>query len=163
MVGVRQRYLIYDGDCGLCEACIGYAARYARYNCSHRAHRTGSQDDPKGRFSLRPYQSFSVEGLAALGLTAADCSRAVQVVTADGRLLAGARGINYFLRQRWVGLLFNLFIYAIPPLFLLELLLYRLVANNRRWLSTRLGLTACYYEPSIWQPDGGDTATKQTD
>jgi predicted DCC family thiol-disulfide oxidoreductase YuxK len=76
MVGVRQRYLIYDGDCGLCEACIGYAARY---NCSHRAHRTGSQDDPKGRFSLRPYQSFSVEGLAALGLTAADCARAVQV------------------------------------------------------------------------------------
>jgi hypothetical protein len=62
-----------------------------------------------------------------------------------------------------VGLLFNLFIYAIPPLFLLELLLYRLVANNRRQLSRWLGLTACYYEPSIWQPDGGDTTTKQTD
>jgi hypothetical protein len=42
-------------------------------------------------------------------------------------------------------------------------LLYRLVANNRRQLSRWLGLTACYYEPSIWQPDGGDTTTKQTD
>ena len=140
-------YLIYDGDCGLCEACVAIADRY----------------DRDGRFILRPYQSFSVAGLAGLGLTAADCARAVQVVTANGRLLSGARGINYFLGRRRVGRLLNILVYGIPPIFLLELLIYRLVADNRHRLSRWLGLSACRLEPRLGQSQDGDTNTKQSD
>ncbi len=129
----RQNYLIYDGDCGFCDASIRLAARY----------------DREGHFRFIPSQSLTPAQLARLGLRHADCAGAVQVVTPAGTVLAGAHAINQFLRQRRPGAMLVRLLEALPPLLLIELALYRLVARHRQRLSTWFGWRICNLpEPS---------------
>ena len=132
----RQRYLIYDGDCGFCEACLKLAAAY----------------DRRKLFILCPYQSLpqrlSPTALQSLGLTRAACAKALQVITTRGELRSGAGAINYFLWQRWPGKILVGLLVAIPPLLLLEVALYRLIARYRHRLSGWLGLSVCALSPS---------------
>jgi predicted DCC family thiol-disulfide oxidoreductase YuxK len=127
----RQRYLIYDGDCGFCDACVRLARAY----------------DRRRLFTLIPFQSLpskhTLTVSALSGLVAADCVNALQVITANGRIISGARAINHFLWQRWPGKILVGLLVAIPPLLLLEMVLYRLVARYRHRLSNCLGLRVC--------------------
>jgi hypothetical protein len=95
------------------------------------------------RFVIEPYQMFPEEDLARFGITYEKCSRALQVITRESRVYAGAFGVNYFLWQRFPWSLGVFLIYALPVLLLLELIGYRIVANNRHRLSQWFGMKAC--------------------
>lgn len=123
----RQDYLLFDGDCGICS----YTAEICK------------RMDQQQQFVIAPYQSVAEEQLRKLGLSYEQCSRAVQVITPRGRVYAGAFAVNYFLWQRLPWSLLVLLLYALPPLLLLELIGYRLIANNRHRLSQWLGMKAC--------------------
>ncbi|MFM8393187.1 MAG: thiol-disulfide oxidoreductase DCC family protein [Acidobacteriota bacterium] len=136
----RQRYLIYDGDCGFCEACLKLAAAY----------------DRRKLFILCPYQSLPLSTLQSLGLTRNACAKALQVITARGEVRSGAWAINYFLWQRRPGKLLVGLLMAIPPLLLLEMAFYRIVARYRHRLSSCLGLRVCAHGgPTPNSPDPG--------
>lgn len=123
----RPDLLLFDADCGLC----GALALRAR------------DHDRRTRFRIEPFQNWSDADLAALGLTRAACERAMQVVTASGRRLAGAFAVNHYLwRTGGWGRLVALF-YLLPPLLLLEMAGYALVARYRTRISGWLGLARC--------------------
>ena len=67
-------------------------------------------------------------------------SRALQVITRKGRVHAGAFGVNYFLWKRFPWSLAVFLVYAIPVLLLLEVIGYRIVAENRHRISQWLGM-----------------------
>jgi predicted DCC family thiol-disulfide oxidoreductase YuxK len=71
--------------------------------------------DREKRFTVLPYQMFSESDLA----------------------------VNYFLWRKFPWTLLVALIYAVPVLFLLELIVYRLIANNRARISAWLGMEAC--------------------
>jgi predicted DCC family thiol-disulfide oxidoreductase YuxK len=120
-------YLLFDGDCGICTYCAERAKRI----------------DRSRRFVIEPFQMFREEELARFGITYEQCSRALQVITREGRVYAGAFGVNYFLWQRFPWSFGVILIYGIPILLALELIGYRLVANNRHRLSQWFGMKAC--------------------
>lgn len=123
----RTSYLIYDGDCGFCDASVRLAARYNR----------------DVTLTFLPFQSLTPDRLAGLGIDPAECAGAVQLVTTGGTVLAGAFAINHLLRQRPSGALLVRLIEILPPLLWLEQAGYRLVARNRARLSAWFGLHAC--------------------
>jgi hypothetical protein len=95
----------------------------------------------RGRgFIVEPYQAFEESELARFGIDYEKCSRAVQVITRKGLVYAGAFGVNYFLWRRFPWSLAVFLVYAIPVLLLLEVIGYRIVANNRHHISQWLGL-----------------------
>ena len=106
--------LIYDGDCGFCQACVSWARR--------RIH-PGLQ--------AQPYQQADLGGL---GLSAERAAREVLWAAADGRVSGGAQAVAALLADaggawRVAGLALRL-----PPLSWLARGGYRLVAANRRRL-----------------------------
>jgi predicted DCC family thiol-disulfide oxidoreductase YuxK len=119
--------LLYDGDCGVCM----------------RLMETARWLDTKRLFALRPYQSFDEATLAQHGLSYEACSRKLQVITASGRVYAGAFGVNFFFWQYWPWKIFVVLIYLLPPFLLCEIAGYALFARYRRQISQWLGLTAC--------------------
>lgn len=116
-----KEYVLWDGDCGFCRRCSTTLANL----------------DTQG-FVFVPYQSFSKEELHKVGLDYHRCARELQIVTRTGRTFGGAFSINYFLwrqpRLRPLVLLTCLF----PPLFLLQILAYKAVAENRLLFSKLL-------------------------
>lgn len=128
---VRRALVLFDGDCGLCTA-LALRAR---------------DRDRAARFRIEPYQNWSDAELAGVGLTRARCAGAMQVVSPRGRRYPGALGVNYFLWHAggWGRLLALLG--ALPPLLLVEMGVYALVARHRARLSRRLGLAACVVCP----------------
>jgi predicted DCC family thiol-disulfide oxidoreductase YuxK len=120
-------YLLFDGECGLCTA----FAHWARGR------------DRRGRFTLLPYQAVSAEALARVGLTPERCAQRLYVITRRGRVWGGVFGINAFFFHLLPWRFLVLAIYALPPLLLLEMALYALVAKYRHRLSRWLGLNAC--------------------
>jgi predicted DCC family thiol-disulfide oxidoreductase YuxK len=127
MIEPGRQYLLFDGDCGIC---------------------TWSSDvikemDREKRFIVLPYQMFSESDLVSYGINYERCDRALQVITQKGRVYAGALGVNYFLWRKFPWTLLVALIYAVPVLFLLELIVYRLIANNRARISAWLGMEAC--------------------
>jgi predicted DCC family thiol-disulfide oxidoreductase YuxK len=127
MIEPGRQYLLFDGDCGIC---------------------TWSSDvikemDREKRFTVLPYQMFSESDLASYGINYEHCDRALQVITQKGRVYAGALGVNYFLWRKFPWTLLVALIYALPVLFLLELIVYRLIANNRARISAWFGMKAC--------------------
>lgn len=120
-------YVLFDGDCGICS----------------RSAELGKRMDEAGRFVIEPYQMFCETELQRFGLSYENCGDALQVITRQGRVHAGAFAVNYFLWQRWPGRLLVLLVYALPFLLLCEVVGYRLVANNRHRLSQWFGLNAC--------------------
>ena len=123
----RHDYFLFDGDCGICS--------YSAEVCQRM--------DRRQQFVIMPYQSFAEDELRKFGLSYARCAHAVQTITRRGRVYAGAFAVNYFLWRQFPWSLLVLLIYALPPLLLLELIGYRLIANNRQRLSQWLGMKAC--------------------
>lgn len=123
----RHDYLLFDGDCGICS----YSAEVCR------------RMDRRQQFVIVPYQSVAADELRKCGLSYAQCARRVQTITRRGRVYAGAFAVNYFLWRQSLWWLLVLLIYAVPPLLLLELIGYRLIANNRQRLSQWFGMKAC--------------------
>jgi len=125
-------YLLFDGDCGVCS----WSAEVAR------------RMDRDHQFTIEPYQRFDESELMRFGINYTKCSRALQVITRKGRVYAGAFGLNYFLWRRSLWPLAVFLIYAIPVLLLLEVIGYRIVANNRHRISQWFGLKACLIRES---------------
>lgn len=127
MIEAGRNYLLFDGDCGVC---------------------TWSSEVIKGMdrdraFMIEPYQLYSESELARYGIDYARCDRALQVITEKERVYAGALGVNYFLWRTFPWALLVILIYALPIFFLLELIGYRLIANNRSRISSWFGMNAC--------------------
>lgn len=125
MGDMRQPTFVYDGDCAFCTSCARFLERHV----------------PSGARVL-PWQFADLD---ALGLTAADCTAAVQWVAADGTRSAGPDAIARLLAEsrpwwRMVGLLLRL-----PPVRLLAWPAYRLVARNRHRMPG--GTAACAVPP----------------
>ncbi|MDX2030392.1 MAG: DUF393 domain-containing protein [Blastocatellia bacterium] len=131
MIEPGRDHLLFDGDCGICTWSADLVRRMDRDH----------------QFLVAPYQSFAEADLRRHGIDYAACSRALQVVTRKGRAYGGALAVNYFLWRQFPWSLLVLLIYALPILFLLEVIGYRLVANNRQRLSRLFGLQACRWSP----------------
>ena len=131
MIEPGRDHLLFDGDCGICTWSADFVKRM----------------DREKRFRVEPYQAFAEEELRSYGIDYADCARALQVITRKGRVYGGALGVNYILWRQFPWSLLALLVYAVPILFLLELIGYRLVANNRQRLSRLFGLKACRWSP----------------
>jgi predicted DCC family thiol-disulfide oxidoreductase YuxK len=123
----QQDTMLFDGDCGICTYSADIVKRIDRRNL----------------FRVLPYQSFPEETLRPWGISYADCTRKVQVVSQRGRVFRGAFAVNYVLYQYFPWTLLVVVIYAVPILLLLEILGYALVARNRTRLSRWFGLKAC--------------------
>jgi predicted DCC family thiol-disulfide oxidoreductase YuxK len=122
-----QHMMLFDGDCGICTYFADWVKRI----------------DRRGLFQVCPYQSFSEDVLRRWGITYDDCARKLQVVSRRGRVYRGAFAVNYFGWQYppWSVAIFLL--YVIPPLLVLEIAGYALVARYRTQLSRWFGLKAC--------------------
>ena len=99
------------------------------------------------RFSA--FQELSDDDLAALGVSRAACSRRVRFRDARGRFHGGAFAVNRFVLgsapRGWRGLPIRALVilaYAFPPLLLVELLAYEIVARNRNRLCQALDSSA---------------------
>ncbi len=121
--------IIFDGNCGLCQA----------------ARRWAQRRDRQHRLAFVPYQAADLESLVP-GLTAAQAAQALYAVAPDGRRLRGARAVFETLRYLpgWWGVVGTLG--AWTPVSLLAEPCYRLVARHRARLSRWLGLTQCQLE-----------------
>ncbi len=111
-------YILWDGDCGFCRRSSQFMAQWDTTD-----------------FVFTPYQSFSEAELKKVGLSYRQCERELKIVTRTGRSFGGAFAVNYFLwrqpRLQPLVLLCCLF----PPLFLLQVLAYKAVADNRLFFS----------------------------
>lgn len=109
---------LYDGDCGFCGACARWLARHV-----------------PSPVRIVPWQRTDV---AALGLTAADCAAAVQLVTWDGAghpsRAAGPSAVAGVLRaSRWHWRVTGRLL-ATRPALALAWPVYRWVARHRHRL-----------------------------
>ncbi|MFN0085477.1 MAG: thiol-disulfide oxidoreductase DCC family protein [Blastocatellia bacterium] len=131
MIERGREHMLFDGDCGIC----AWSAELVK------------RMDRKRRFRVEPYQAYEEADLRAYGIDYADCARALQVITRKGRVYGGALGVNYFLWRQFPWTLLVILIYAVPILFVLELIGYRLVADHRQRLSIHFGLKGCKWSP----------------
>ncbi len=119
--------VIFDGDCAICTTLSQVIERRLR---------------PSG--AVLPWQRLD---LAAYGLTAAQCTEALQYVAADGTVFAGERAVARLLRasRPWVrpaGVVLEL-----PGVRSLAGVVYRWVARNRSRLPG--GTPACAVPPRV--------------
>ncbi|HZE39510.1 MAG TPA: DCC1-like thiol-disulfide oxidoreductase family protein [Stackebrandtia sp.] len=107
-------FFLYDGDCAFCTRCAEFIVRRVRPGAA-----------------VEPWQRFDI---AAAGLSAADCQRAVQWVDPPAPVRSGPAAIAAVLRDsrgrlgfwRAVGRVADL-----PPVRAAAGPVYRLVARNR--------------------------------
>lgn len=111
-------YLLWDSDCRFCRNSVALLARIDRAG-----------------FVFLPYQEFPQTLWKEFGLTQRRCEREVQLITRSGRVLGGAFAINYFLLQQPKWRVLVLLSCLFPVVFLVEVLLYRVVAKNRGFFS----------------------------
>jgi len=118
-IEIGREYILWDGDCGFCRRSVEVLARM----------------DEQSTFIVAPYQSFAESELRKVGLSFRKCAREVQIVSRSGRTFGGAFGINYFLWQqsRWKFAVISGFLF--PLLFLIEVVIYKIVASNRMLFS----------------------------
>lgn len=126
----QHGYLVYDGDCGVCEALAEWARGLDRGKA----------------YAIRPFQAFDEADLRAHGMSYADCERAIQLLTRSGRVYRGAFGVNRFLIGYFPWSLVVILLYLVPVLLLLEIVGYRQFAQHRHDVSRWLGLAACKLE-----------------
>lgn len=119
--------LLFDGDCGICTWC----AEWVKVRDGGR------------RFEVKPYYEVPEAELEPYAVTWDDCTRAVHLITAEGRVWRGAFAVNATLwRMRgWRWLVPPL--YILFPLLLVEAGVYALVAKNRHRISAAFGMNAC--------------------
>lgn len=126
-INPNQDYLLFDGDCGICTWSSAIAKRM----------------DRNRQFNVEAYQMFGESELARFGISYAQCTKKLQVITRKGKVHRGALGVNYFLWKQFPWTLLVILIYALPILLLFELIGYRLIADNRHRISAWFGMTAC--------------------
>lgn len=123
---VGSGMVVYDGDCGICNAFREWA----------------EAQDRAGRLKFLAYQITDLPAISP-GLNRDMASRSAFFVYPDGRRVSGARAIFETLR-RLPGVWGSMgFIMAQPPLWLFAEPFYYLVARNRARISSRLGLSYC--------------------
>ena len=110
--------ILWDGDCGFCRRSKELAEKLDRAD-----------------FLYEPYQSFSEAELKTVGLSHRRCERELQIVSRSGRTFGGAFSLNYFLWRQPHLRAFVLLTCIFPVLFLMEVLAYKLVADNRTLFS----------------------------
>jgi predicted DCC family thiol-disulfide oxidoreductase YuxK len=125
--------LLFDGDCGICSKSAEYGAKIA-----------GKRG---GAYRVEPFQSIPEEDLRRFGTDYEKCSRKIHSITRDGRVYAGAFSVNHFCWRHFPWTLIPLVIYLLPPLLLIEIGLYAVVARHRHRISAMLGLNACAIRP----------------
>lgn len=126
-LNANQDYLLFDGDCGICTW----------------SSETAKRMDHRHQFVIEPYQAFDESELLRFGISYEQCTKKLQVITKKGTVHQGALGVNYFLWKQFPWTLLVVVIYALPILFLFELIAYRLIADNRHRISAWFGMTAC--------------------
>jgi predicted DCC family thiol-disulfide oxidoreductase YuxK len=116
--------LIWDGECGLCARTVCWVRR----------------NDRAGRFATVPFQECPSPPMTPELRAAAE--RAVQVLTAGGDRLAGARAALFVLVEigRWAPLAR---LVQHRPLIDIAELGYRLIARNRPFFGRFLFRTPC--------------------
>ena len=123
----KRAYMLFDGDCGICTWFADLAMRM----------------DVQRFFYVEPYQQVSESEIQRFDLTHAHCARRLQVITRQGKVHSGAFAVNYFFVHYFPWKLLVVLLYVVPPLLLLELVIYEVVARNRALLSRWLGMKAC--------------------
>ncbi len=113
--------MLWDGDCGFCRRCKELSEKLDHAD-----------------FVYVPYQDFSEAELKTVGLSRRRCKRELKIVTKTGRVFGGAFAVNYFLWNQRKLKICVLLGGAIPLLFLLEVLGYKIVADNRTFFSRLL-------------------------
>jgi len=116
--------LIYDGECGICTALARWALKKSN-----------------GGFVIEPYQTTD---LWAISLSYEQAEKSAAFVNGSSmKVYRNARSI--FETMKYLGFPFNImaFFLANPVASSLAYPIYRLVANNRRWISIKLGYNAC--------------------
>lgn len=96
-----------------------------------------------GAYSIEPYFSHSEENLKNYGITYEDCSKRLYVITKSGKVYGGAFAVNWFLLTSPPWTVLALPFIVLPPLLLIEMIGYKLVATNRHHISRWFGLNAC--------------------
>jgi predicted DCC family thiol-disulfide oxidoreductase YuxK len=121
--------VLFDGDCGV---------------CARVAERLATRHGP-GVADWRPWQG---EPTLPPGLSPERLEREIVMVRPDGTALGGHRVFRAILSRTpgWRALGLAMWI---PGVGLAAALVYRAVASRRRWVSRRLGLTACSLRRSI--------------
>jgi predicted DCC family thiol-disulfide oxidoreductase YuxK len=107
--------LLWDGECGFCRRSVQWAERR----------------DARHAFQAVPYQQAPSPPMTPELRKA--CSRAVHLVTADGKLLRAGRACLWVLQQ--VGFPVLARVLALPPLVWAVEVGYWLVARNRQLAS----------------------------
>jgi predicted DCC family thiol-disulfide oxidoreductase YuxK len=123
----KRAYMLFDGDCGICTWFADLAMRM----------------DVHRQFYVEPYQRVPEHEMQPYGVSHADCARRLQVISRGGKAHRGAFAVNYFFVHYFPWKLMVVLLYVLPPLLLLELLTYEVVARNRTRLSRWLGMKAC--------------------
>ncbi|KXK55305.1 MAG: DUF393 domain-containing protein [Chlorobi bacterium] len=123
-----KNHLLFDGDCGICT--------WLATNLCPKMARPGA-------YSIQPYFSHSEEELKKYGITYDDCDKRLYVITKSGKVFGGAFGVNWFLLTSPPWTLLALPFILLPPLLLLQVIAYKLVAINRHHISRWFGLNAC--------------------
>jgi predicted DCC family thiol-disulfide oxidoreductase YuxK len=118
--------VIFDGDCGICQA----------------SRRAAERRDAHHRLRFVAYQGADLDRIAP-GLTREEARRALVVVHPDGRRWHGARAFVAVLRRLpgvW-GMMGA--VGTLPPVYWLAEPFYRVIARHRAAISRWLGLTQC--------------------
>ncbi len=124
---VSQPTVFYDGDCGICSRAILLA----------------DVIDHCGIYKIEPYQTCSESLKETYALNDVAFQKGIYLLMPSGKRYSGAFAVNRFL---WSFFPYNVLIallYLCPIFLLMEVIGYRLIADNRSRISGLLGLTAC--------------------
>jgi predicted DCC family thiol-disulfide oxidoreductase YuxK len=130
--------MLYDGDCGLCSAAAGWLGRRA----------------PVARLRILPLADAAADATLAPLVAGRDLASTLHLVTADSRVVTGARAVLAAGRTvpRW-GKVARLADHRAGHAILEPV--YRLVAANRHRIGKRLGVeSACAVPAPATVPPG---------
>jgi len=119
--------VLYDGFCGICEKTVTIAKGL----------------DREGTLSFVAYQDVATDTLHRAGLSPEKCATHMRVITAEEEIFTGAFAVNFIAYRLGPLRLLVILLYLVPPLLLLEVILYEMVSRNRQEISQKLGLAAC--------------------
>jgi predicted DCC family thiol-disulfide oxidoreductase YuxK len=123
----KRAYMLFDGDCGICTWFADLSMRI----------------DVQRFFYVEPYQRVLEAEMQEFDLSHAHCARRLQVITRQGKVHSGAFAVNHFFIHYFPWKLLVVLLYVVPPLLMLEMVIYEVVARNRARLSRWLGMKAC--------------------
>ncbi len=110
--------ILWDGECGLCSRAIACVRRH----------------DAAHLLNDMPYQLCTLDSMTPK--LREECSRALHVITPQGKVLRAGRAVLYILKHTNHPIL--AWALGIPPLIWIVEAGYWLVARNRAWIGMRL-------------------------